>query len=271
MYEPIWERHPNLLRAIEKLQERIDYRFRSPQLLYEALTHRSVAGERRKNGGIAPGVGANRAGASKKAAAAKAGIPWNERLEFLGDAVLGLVISTALMIRQELFAEGDLSKIRSSLVNEDSLAGVAAEIDLGPCLLLGKGEEKSVAEMRRSLLADALEALIGAVYEDGGFEQARVVVDRLFASRLTGTLSPLLQRDFKTMLQEFTQEKFQLVPAYRVAKASGPDHAKEFLVEVLVNGEMKGRGSGDSKKRASQSAAKEALNAFQVIVPSVAE
>lgn len=217
-----------------------------------------MVGERRKGAASAKDSSAGRAGASRTASSAK-GLPWNERLEFLGDAVLGLVISTALMVRQELFAEGDLSRIRASLVNEESLAGVAQEIELGGCMLLGKGELRNASEVRRSLLADALEALIGAVYEDGGFEQAGRVVNRLFASRLVGTLSPLLQRDYKTMLQEFTQEKFQVVPTYRVVQETGPDHAKEFLVEVDVNGKVKGRGVGDSKKRASQWAAKEAL------------
>lgn len=237
MYRRIWSAEPQALLALER---KIGYTFSRRDLLYEAMTHRSMAGSLPvRNDRPA----------------------WNERLEFLGDAVLGLVISTLLCARDELFAEGDLSRIRASLVNEDALAEIGGHLGIGEALLLGKGERK-FGRVKRSLLADALEALIGAVYEDGGFEAASIVVQSLFKSRVSGTLSHLLVRDYKTRLQELTQERFQEVPTYRVAEERGPDHAKEFRVEVFLRGNILGYGVGDSKKRAAQMAAKQACVAL---------
>lgn len=187
-------------------------------------------------------------------------LPWNERLEFLGDAVLGLAVSRRLMERGEELAEGDLSRIRAALVNEESLAELARELDIGSYLVLGKGAAQSGGRGRDSLLADALEALVGAVFVDGGFDAADRLVGRIFAAALAGELRLLVQTDFKTMLQELTQDKLKTTPTYEVAMENGPDHDKVFEVRVLLDGRELGRGKGASKKRASQVAARHALD-----------
>jgi ribonuclease-3 len=189
-----------------------------------------------------------------------AGLRWNERLEFLGDTVLSLAVSHKLMERKERFDEGELSRIRASLVNEETLAEIARDIGLGECLLLGKGEENSDGRKRDSLLADALEALLGAAFLDKGFDRASELVGQLFFSKLESDVQLLVQMDFKTMLQEVTQDKMRVTPEYEVVGETGPDHDKEFEVVVLLSGEERGRGRGASKKRASQAAAREALD-----------
>ena len=279
LYQRIWEGQPELLSAIDRLEKTIGYRFERRELLLEALTHRSMASfgafsvDRDTRAGavahqaVLPGnarAGGQTALPGNTRAGGQTALPWNERLEFLGDAVLGLVVSTILIGRQEQFAEGELSRIRASLVNEDALAEMAQDIGLGAALLLGKGERKGGGIRRKSLLADALEALIGAVYEDTGLGAARTVIESLYGEKLTGALKPLLQRDFKTMLQEWTQEKSLGVPSYRVVRETGPDHSKEFVVEVLIKGEVFGSGVGDSKKRASQVAARQAFEKLEV-------
>ncbi len=216
--------------------------------MYEALTHRSALSD-------------YTAKLEKRSLGLNiAMLSWNERLEFLGDSVLNLAISTMLwhFDGAEEFAEGDLSRARASLVNETTLAEIAANIDLGQVILLGKGELKSGARSRASLLADTLEALIGAVYLDSGFEEAKAVVEVLFVSLFEGNLSRLA-RDFKTQLQELTQEIYKITPRYSVVKETGPDHSKVFQVAVKISGKVVATARGASKKRASQHAAKEAL------------
>ncbi len=183
----------------------------------------------------------------------------NQRLEFLGDAVINLAISHLLMESFSEMKEGDLSKHRASLVSESGLHFIARELELGDYLLLGKGEERTNGRKKPSILTDALEALIGAIYLDGGFTDALRVIEGIF--------SPLLNRislggsinDFKTELQEYSQEAFQSTPEYRLEKETGPDHNKTFYVAVYLKGNVLGRGEGKSKKEAEQRAAKEAL------------
>lgn len=182
-------------------------------------------------------------------------LPWNERLEFLGDAVLGLCVSRRLMERHFGLAEGDLSKIRAALVNEESLAELARSLKLGNYIVLGKGAAQGGGRERDSLLADGLEAVIGAVFSDAGYFAADQLVGQLVDPILSDDLSHLIRMDFKTALQELTQERLKVTPTYEVIEANGPDHAKVFTVRVLIGSKEMGRGQGASKKRASQVAA----------------
>lgn len=228
---------------LDVLQERVGHKFADLTLLYEALTHRSALME------------LSAAGQGRQAE-----LPWNERLEFLGDSVLGLCVSQKLMQKGEGLAEGELSRIRASLVNEESLAEIARSLELGTFLILGKGAEQSGARGRDSLLADALEATIGAVFLDAGFEAADAVVGYLLAEAFAGDPRLLVHADFKTMLQELTQDKCRKTPVYEVVLERGPDHEKVFEVAVTLAGRELGRGTGPSKKRASQEAARRALD-----------
>jgi ribonuclease-3 len=191
-------------------------------------------------------------------------LPWNERLEFLGDAVLGLSVARRLMARTESFAEGELSRIRASMVNEASLAAVARALRLGDYLIMGRGAAMGGGRDRESILADAVESLIGAVFSDAGFDAADQLVGRLFEGVFA--LDGLAQRsltDYKTMLQELIQDTLRITPSYDVVSASGPDHDKRFTVRVMIGEKELGRGGGASKKRASQEAAKAALDKMQ--------
>lgn len=217
------------------LQQAIDYRFAEPALLLEALTHKSYSNE------------------SQGAA------PCSERLEFLGDAVLDLVIGAAAFVAYPELPEGELTRIRAELVNEKSLAVVARQLGIGPCLRLGRGERRSGGERKDSLLADAVEALFGAVFSDGGFEAARQVILPLFAERLELAARRQYDLDFKTLLQEESQRRYGRAPAYRLLQAEGPDHDPTYIVEVSVDGTASGRGEGRTKKAAEQQAAAAAL------------
>ena len=225
---------------LEHLQEALQYRFRNPHLLFQALVHRSFVHEN-------PHLGQED----------------NETFEFLGDAVLGLAISHLLL---ELFPdcnEGDLSRLRSSIVNERELANVAMQLNLGACLVLGKGEDLTGGRQKPSLLADSLEALLAAVYLDGGLRAAIDVVKRIFHEYLNAGRRehPLkvLDKDFKTQLQELTQAHFKLTPAYFLEAEEGPDHDKTFFMIVALEERLLARGSGKSKKEAQQEAARRAL------------
>ena len=215
--------------GLGKLQQRIGYPFRQLGLLEEALTHRSY------------------------------GRPDNERLEFLGDSVIELVVSQLLFETFPKLREGELSKMRSSLVKEESLAEIARGIELGRHLKLGKGEEATWGREKASILAGALEAVVAAVYIDGGFEEAFRVVEGLFRGRIRQMEEAWRDRDYKTQLQEYTQARFKEVPRYTVVAERGPEHSKTFEVVVSVGGRIWGRGSGRSKKEAEQRAAEEAL------------
>jgi ribonuclease-3 len=225
---------------LDALQSALDYRFHDSRLLEEALTHKSYVNERRS-----------------------ARCADNERLEFLGDAVLSLVVSEQLATLLPDAPEGALSKHKARLVSESMLAGAAKRLKLGSCLRLGRGEELSKGREKDSLLADAVEAVIAAVHRDGGLEASRRVVARLFKQEFSQVASQQHrpgEDDYKTQVQEWCQRRFDSLPSYAVVGESGPDHDKIFEVEVSVNGEVVGRGIGRSKKEAEQSAAKHALS-----------
>jgi ribonuclease-3 len=184
--------------------------------------------------------------------------PDNERLEFLGDAVVGLVVGDLLQREWASADEGRLSRRRAGLVNARSLADQARTIDLGDCLTLGRGEEKTGGRDKNSILSDAYEALVGAVYRDGGFPAAFALLEKAFAEAIRAPLGDG-GAEAKTHLQELTQRVFQETPSYELLRAHGPDHAKEFEVTVLVEGKVLGHGQGSSKKGAEQAAARQAL------------
>jgi ribonuclease-3 len=185
----------------------------------------------------------------------------NEVLEFLGDAVLDLAVSELLIRRYPEKSEGDLSRMRAGLVNSNVLAEKAAQLNLGAALRLGKGEERSGGRAKPSILAGAFEALIGAVFRDGGYSPALRIVERYFAADLGE--KELGQRDFKTRLQEISQMLYGEPPVYRIVAEKGPDHAKRFVTEIRVGGRVRGRGEGPSKKQSEQAAAKTALRQLQ--------
>ena len=216
------------------LEQKIGYTFRDRSLLDNALTHSSYANEHREQGALS-----------------------NERLEFLGDSILGLVVADHLYRTRPDLPEGDLTRIRAALVCESSLVDVARELDLGAYLKLGKGEEAGGGRHRPSIQADAVEAMLAAVYLDGGIGQARKLVhDLILGHEREKTAAG---RDFKTALQELIQRENGQVLTYRLTGESGPDHAKVFSMEVLLNGEPIGAGQGHSKKEAEQAAAKAAV------------
>ena len=216
------------------LQQTLAYTFKEPELLERALTHKSYANENK--------------------------VPYhNERMEFLGDAVLGLVISEYLMKACPDSTEGDLSRLRASVVSEPALASIARELDLGRHLLLGKGEELTGGRNKDSLLADCLEALFASVYLDAGKDVAGTLILRLFEAAVKKSCTTGGTIDYKTELQELCQERLKQLPEYRIVSESGPDHQKQFEVEVWVKGQVSGRGIGKNKKEAEQRAAKEAL------------
>ena len=224
---------------LDSLQNALAYRFKNNLLLEEALTHKSHVNEQKTAAG-----------------------QHNERLEFLGDAVLSLIISEQLAALLPQSSEGALSKLKARLVSETVLAAVARRLTLGLCLRLGRGEELSRGREKDSLLADALEAVIAAVYLDGGVDMARHVVTNLFAEEFSQVATQQHRPgadDYKTQVQEWCQQRFDSLPSYAVVRESGPDHDKLFEVEVSVNGEVVGRGTGRSKKEAEQSAARQAL------------
>lgn len=221
---------------IDQLAERLGYRFRTPRLLEAALTHKSYLNE-------SPDPSRED----------------NERLEFLGDAVLDLVISERFLSQFPDAPEGDLSKLKAKTVSEAALSQVARRLDLGSALVLGRGEELTGGRDKASLLADAFEAVVAAVYMDGGLVAARQVVLTAF-SDLFENLSRPEVADHKTELQEICQRDFSVLPVYRVLRESGPDHHKQFDVELLIRGEVYGVGTGRSKKEAEQQAARHALD-----------
>ena len=217
---------------LEALQKELGYSFKDPSLLVKALTH--VSYDRKKTGSN------------------------NEVLEFLGDAVLDLAISDLLIRRFPERSEGDLSRMRAGLVNSAILAEKGSALALGPRLLLGKGEERSAGRRKESILAGAFEALLGGVYQDGGYEPAQRIVERYFAADVIERT--LGQQDYKTRLQEISQLLFRVPPVYRLLSETGPDHAKCFITEISVGGKVLGTGEGKSKKQSEQEAAKQALN-----------
>jgi ribonuclease-3 len=187
----------------------------------------------------------------------------NERLEFLGDAVVDLAISHRLMERFPNASEGELSKLRALIVNEEALAKIARKIGLGDLLLLGRGEELTGGREKSSVLADALEAVLGAIYRSGGMTRIMEVVDRFFTDILDGVAEGRAGQDYKTMLQEDVQNRLRVSPRYRVVAESGPDHEKIFEVEVTIGTQVFARSTGRSKKEAEQAAAQKTLAMLQ--------
>jgi ribonuclease III len=217
-------------------EKKIGYVFNDPRLLEEALRHRSFVNEQPQDG-----------------------IRDNERLEFLGDAVLNLSIGHLLMEYHPESKEGDLSRIRASLVNETCLASIARDIELGPYIHLGKGEQQSQGSDKNSILADTLEAIIAAVYLDGGFEIAFSIIKQLFDSLLTSHFSHSNVTDYKSQLQELVQTTHKTTPHYQIVKEIGPDHDKTFICSVTIADTI-AEGTGKSKKTAQQDAAHKAYD-----------
>lgn len=216
---------------MEKLEGKLGYRFSNRELLEEALTHRTYANE--------------------------AGGKDNQRLEFFGDAVLDFLLSDLLLQRFPDSREGELTKMRAALVDEVSLARIAAGLELGAALRLGRGEEKGGGRQKRSLLADAFEALLAALYLDGGVDTARRVVHELFEPLLCRP-EILCGRDAKTELQERARLLRGKLPRYQLKQVTGPDHDRRFTVEIFLGSELMGEGVGRTKKEAEQDAARAA-------------
>lgn len=223
-----------------ELEERIGYRFADGGLLRQALTHKSYSNE-------PPGEGA----------------PHNERLEFLGDAVLDLAVSRHLFAAYPALPEGELTRIRAEVVSEGALAALGRQLALGEHLLLGRGEIRSGGADKDSLLADALEALLGAVFCAGGYEEAERVVLTLFAEAIDRAAQRKTGLDHKTRLQEILQARHGQPPTYVMTRVEGPDHQRLYTVEVRFAGEAVGRGQGRTKKGAEQAAALQALRRLE--------
>ncbi len=222
---------------LEKLQEMIGYKFQNVSLLKQAMTHKSYANEMM---------------ISKSKS--------YERLEFLGDAVLELVSSEFLFFKHDDYPEGELTKMRASMVCEPALAFCAKDLELGEYLLLGKGEESTGGRLRDSITSDAIEAVIGAIYLDGGMEPAKAFINKFVLSDLE---KKRLFIDSKTMLQEFVQGKLKKQFSYHLVEEKGPEHDKLFTVNVVMDGENISSGTGRTKKNAEQNAAYEALLVFE--------
>lgn len=220
-----------------KLEQAIGYRFKNRLLLEEALTHSSYANERKQE-------------QAKN----------NERLEFLGDAVLSVVVSDFLFKTHTQLPEGELTKLRAKVVCEQALSDCARKIDLGGYLILGRGEEMTGGRKRASILADAFEALIAAIYLDSGVDVARPFILSHIEPLIEQVASGKMIHDYKTHLQEIVQTKRDQHVAYELVRSEGPDHNKTFHMQVCLNDEIIGTGSGHSKKEAEQAAAKEAVS-----------
>jgi ribonuclease-3 len=219
-----------------ELERRLGYIFENKGLLTEALTHRSFYYEHPDKS-----------------------TTHNERLEFLGDSVLGFVIVEYLFLSDKNLTESAMAKIKSYLVKESILSEIADSLFLGDYLRLGKGEEATGGRGKKSLLSDAIEAVLGAIYLEGGYQKAREVVLGLFRERIDTIMYSAVLSDYKTELQERTQLLFSTLPEYRVIKQEGEEHKKVFTIEVYIDGKMLGRGTGRSKKEAQTFAAREAL------------
>ena len=221
---------------IDELTRTLDYTFKNPELLFQAFRHASYVNEH-----------------------ANSDLKDNERLEFLGDAVLDLAISHFLMDIFQNAEEGSLSKFRSVVVDETGLHQVAVSLRLGNYLLLGKGEEQSHGREKPSILSNTVEALLGALYLDAGFNKTMKIIGRLFSPLLEGVKAKEIAHDFKSALQEYTQKTYKTLPCYRLVKESGPAHDKIFSVELTIADKVIAIGNGKSKKEAEQNAAKEAF------------
>ncbi len=226
-------------KQLEKLQKILRIKFKNRSLLLRALTHRSFVNESGKN------------------------IKDNERLEYLGDSVLGLVVNEYLFKHFEDYREGKLAKIKSAIVSEASLSKIAAGIPLGGFIFMGKGEERSGGRDRLSILANTLEAIIGAFYLDSGLKSCRKFVLSLIKDDIESVNSLTYLRDPKTTLQEYVQKKYKERPLYEVIEEKGPDHRKEFTVKLVINGKEISTGQGTSKRIAETNAARVSLKKIE--------
>ncbi|MEW5954624.1 MAG: ribonuclease III [Bacillota bacterium] len=226
---------------INLLIEQLGLSWHNPDLLLQALTHSSYSSENRQQE-----------------------IKNNERLEFLGDAVLELLVSEILFASQPRLTEGELTKMRARVVCEPTLARIAREIGLGGCLRMSRGEVRSGGRDRPSMLADSFEALLGAVYLDQGLDAARSVVQKYLDPVFRDVVQGRLERDYKTDLQEILQQRSPDTVSYKIVHEEGPDHHKRFTAAVFNRGREMGRGSGYSKKEAEQKAAREALEKLEL-------
>lgn len=224
----------DILKNIDEFENIIEYKFKNKEYILEALTHSSYSNENKE-------------------------YDFNERLEFLGDSVLSIVVSEYLFKKERNLPEGELTKLRANIVCEESLSEAANEINLGIYMLLGKGEEATGGRYRMSILADAFEAVIAAIYLDGGLEPARVFILKYMEGIICDSRKGKIFRDYKTHLQEVLQGKGESNIWYRLVDEKGPDHNKRFIMEVGINERVLGIGEGKSKKEAEQIAAKKAL------------
>ncbi len=224
----------NMSKEIADLQNKLKINFKDSSLLRQALTHSSFVNE-------------------------NPGIISNERLEFLGDAVLGLVIGEKLYRDFPQYQEGELTRIRSSLVRKDTLSRIAKSVNLGGYLLLGKGEREGSGQNKPANLASALEAVLAAVYLDSGFKGAEKMILRLFKAEIEAGFARNVSVDYKSQLQAWLQSQYHKAPVYSVIEMKGPDHARRFTVEVKLDGKVLGKGSGNSKQQAETEAARKAL------------
>jgi ribonuclease-3 len=220
-----------------EIEGRLGYIFEDKELLVEALTHRSFYYENPNTS-----------------------TAHNERLEFLGDSVLGLVIVEFLFLSDKNLTESVMAKIKSYLVKEAVLSEIAGSLSLGKYLRLGKGEEATGGRTKKSLLSDTIEAVLGAIYLEGGYQKAQEVVLRLFREKIDSIMQTTVFADYKTELQEKTQLLFSTLPEYRLIKQEGEEHKKVFTIAVYVDGKKFGSGTGKSKKEAQTFAAKEAIS-----------
>lgn len=226
-------------RQLTALQNKIKVKFKEKALLNNSLIHRSYV---------------NESGNGK--------INDNERLEYLGDSVLGLVINEYIYNRYYDYPEGDLAKIKSAVVSETTLAKISREINLGSFLIMGKGEEQSGGRDRTSILANSFEALIGAVYLDSGLKSSRKFVLSFLRKEIERIDNMSYLRDPKTTLQEYVQKKYKERPVYEVVEEKGPDHRKEFIVKLIINGKEAAIGTGSSKRKAEMNAAESVLKSI---------
>ncbi len=222
--------------SLSILQRKLGYKFKNALLLTQALTHRSFVHEQPQKD-----------------------IVDNERLEFFGDSVLGLVVSDYLLKKFPNFSEGKLTKLRSGLVNDSNLAKKAMNLRVGNFIRLGRGEDLTGGRKRNSILASTLEALIGAIYLDGGLDPISAILHRLFKNDIKLIISKKGERNWKELLQQHTQKKFKSRPDYKIIKETGPPHKRKFVIGVKINNKMLGSGAGDNKKQAEQKAAKSTL------------
>lgn len=221
---------------IDQFEKRIGYTFKDKKLLIQAVTHRSFINEHQRSG-----------------------LSHNERLEFLGDAVLELVVTDYLYFKYKDKTEGELTAHRAALVNAVTLAEVASDLHINDLLLLSKGESRDTGKARQTILADAFEGVIGALYLEGGYDVADKFISKNLLTRTEEVIKRGLLKDAKSKIQEKSQEIFGVTPAYKILKETGPDHDKKFLVGVFFAGDKIAEGEGRSKQEAEQKAAQRAL------------